>query len=202
MTRDESIALARMHGAWQPTGTPSDWEVGDIVVTPSQLWSFANALLEQERERICSALPGGYSVDPQWVADMVRGGGKTQAADEITRLRDTITEQKRTIECLMVGMPEDGTTPVIRRIAELERLLEKKSDAIQRLWHDAEALRAEVEALKADAERYRWLRSDSVPVNADCPAAYMMSCGATGVLLEGELDAAIDNAMKSEGEPK
>ena len=27
-----------------------------------------------DRERICLALPGGYSVDPQWVADMVRDG--------------------------------------------------------------------------------------------------------------------------------
>ena len=27
-----------------------------------------------DRERICQALPGGHSVDPQWVADMVRAG--------------------------------------------------------------------------------------------------------------------------------
>lgn len=25
-----------------------------------------------DRERICNSLPGGCSVDPQWVADMVR----------------------------------------------------------------------------------------------------------------------------------
>ena len=27
-----------------------------------------------DRDRIVNALPGGYSVDPQWVADMVRDG--------------------------------------------------------------------------------------------------------------------------------
>ena len=32
-----------------------------------------DAAVAAERERICEALPGGHSVDPQWVADMVRG---------------------------------------------------------------------------------------------------------------------------------
>ena len=32
-----------------------------------------DAAVAAERERICQALPGGRSVDPQWVADMVRG---------------------------------------------------------------------------------------------------------------------------------
>ena len=32
------------------------------------------AAIAAERERICLALPGGWSVDPQWVADMVRDG--------------------------------------------------------------------------------------------------------------------------------
>lgn len=44
----------------------------------------------------------------------------SQAADEINRLREAVAEQRRAIECLMCGMPEDGTTPVIRRIAALE----------------------------------------------------------------------------------
>jgi len=59
---------------------------------------------------------------------------------EIERLRDLLDEQQRTIASLMVGMPEDGTTPVIRRIAGLE---------------------AEIERLRKDAERYRWLRDVS-----------------------------------------
>lgn len=32
-----------------------------------------DAAVAAERERIIMALPGGHSVDPQWVADMVRG---------------------------------------------------------------------------------------------------------------------------------
>ena len=34
------------------------------------------AAIAADRERICLALPGGWSVDPQWVADMVRDGPK------------------------------------------------------------------------------------------------------------------------------
>ena len=37
---------------------------------------YAAMAVAAERERICLALPGGWSVDPQWVADMVRDGPK------------------------------------------------------------------------------------------------------------------------------
>jgi hypothetical protein len=40
----------------------------------AQLRAYAAVAVAAERERIISALPGGYSVDPQWVADMVRNG--------------------------------------------------------------------------------------------------------------------------------
>ena len=33
-----------------------------------------DAAVAADRERICQALPGGRTVDPQWVADMVRAG--------------------------------------------------------------------------------------------------------------------------------
>ena len=35
---------------------------------------YAALAVAAERERICLALPAGWSVDPQWVADMVRDG--------------------------------------------------------------------------------------------------------------------------------
>ena len=35
---------------------------------------YAAMAVAEDRERICLALPGGWSVDPQWVADMVRDG--------------------------------------------------------------------------------------------------------------------------------
>lgn len=44
-----------------------------------------------------------------------------EAADELDARQATIDEQRRTIDALMVGMPDDGTTPVIRRIAALEQ---------------------------------------------------------------------------------
>ena len=40
----------------------------------SNLESFATLAVCIDRKRICLALPGGSSVDPQWVADMVRDG--------------------------------------------------------------------------------------------------------------------------------
>lgn len=33
-----------------------------------------SAAISRERSRIINSLPGGHSVDPQWVADMVRNG--------------------------------------------------------------------------------------------------------------------------------
>ena len=55
-----------------------------------------------------------------------------ELAAAIEAQQKTIDKQRRTIECLMVGMPDDGTTPAIRRIA---------------------AMKVEIERLRADAER-------------------------------------------------
>ena len=55
MTRDEALILARQHGAWQPLGLPSDWDAGDVVMSPSQLWAFTKAVEEAERERCAKA---------------------------------------------------------------------------------------------------------------------------------------------------
>ena len=44
---------------------------------------------------------------------------------------DAIQEQQRTIESLMAGMPDDGTTPVIRRIAALESEIERLKKALR-----------------------------------------------------------------------
>ena len=49
----------------------------------------------------------------------------------VQKAADTIEEQQRTIACLMVGMPEDGTTPVIRRIAALEGEIERLKTALR-----------------------------------------------------------------------
>jgi hypothetical protein len=58
-----------------------------------------------------------------WVHRGSCGACKNEA--ERDALRSTVEEQRRTIGALMVGMPEDGTTPVIRRIAALEKDAER-----------------------------------------------------------------------------
>ena len=54
------------------------------------------------------------------------------------QLRVTIEEQRLTIAALMVGTPDDGTTPVIRRIAALETDRDMLRDALVALVDAAE----------------------------------------------------------------
>ena len=61
------------HELWAMSQGPQsiDEAIQRIV---SNLESFATLAVCIDHERICMALPGGCSVDPQWVADMVRDG--------------------------------------------------------------------------------------------------------------------------------
>ena len=52
------------------------------------------------------------------------------ACNAVPALLDTIDEQQRTIAALMVGAPDDTTTPVIRRIAELENTIDEQQREI------------------------------------------------------------------------
>ena len=70
----------------------TDDEITAIVGWPTEpemlkYRKIASAAEAAERERIVNALPGGYSVDPQWVADMVRDGpacGKPDTSELLT----------------------------------------------------------------------------------------------------------------------
>ena len=72
------------HELWAMSQGPQsiDEAIQQIV---SHLESFATRAVCIDRERICLALHGGCSVDPQWVADMVRDG-PTVASRIIPRL--------------------------------------------------------------------------------------------------------------------
>ncbi len=45
--------------------------------TDDELQAFANLVRADEREAIIQEIPGGYSVDPQWVCDMIRARSNT-----------------------------------------------------------------------------------------------------------------------------
>lgn len=71
-------------------------------------------------------------------------------------------------------------------------------------WCDNERLRGEIESLRADAERYRWLRSWDALKTKDGPWCVHWvkgpptNPGTTNPMLEGELDAAVDAARARE----
>jgi hypothetical protein len=79
----------------------------------------------------------------------------------------------------------------------------KELKAAEQRWQVERAeLKAEVERLRADAERYRWLRGnqDDLVVGTHPDIANLGMTGAIGTYLEWiggtEMDAAIDAALK------
>ena len=68
MTRDDIIRIAR------EAGLRLDKHNGGFV-DQSELLRFAALVAAAEREAIIQAMPGGHSVDPQWVCDMIRARG-------------------------------------------------------------------------------------------------------------------------------
>ena len=62
------------------------WSWHDLPERAAQAIAAISLVQAAERERIVNALPGGYSVDPQWVADMVRDGplcGKPDTSEPV-----------------------------------------------------------------------------------------------------------------------
>ena len=62
MNRDDIIRMAR------------EAEMTTALVLPD-LERFAALVAAAEREAIIQAMPGGHSVDPQWVCDAIRARG-------------------------------------------------------------------------------------------------------------------------------
>ena len=85
---------------------------------------------EKDAGRLASPLTEGLGPTPPYVPVMERGPQDT-VATEMHRLLDIVAEQQRTIKALMVGMPDDGTTPVIVRIGRLEAEIEKLRSALR-----------------------------------------------------------------------
>ncbi len=67
-------------------------------------------------QMLCQAYARLYCASLEATIDKLHA----QLAETVHSWGEKCDEQRRTITCLMAGMPEDGTTPVIRRIAGLE----------------------------------------------------------------------------------
>lgn len=95
--------------------------------------------------------------------------------------------------------PTDYTSPhddaLMREAADtiesLRAELERKSEAIQKLWRERDEARAEAEALRADAERYRWLTRPGERIGDNWRTAWHKWDGSDG---KAGFDAAIDSA--------
>lgn len=97
--------------------------------------------------------------------------------------------------------------PLLAEIERLQALFDAEVSAWRRVSEQNEIhrrelfaaikrLTAERDAALADAERYRWLRSDAATTDKDCPAVYMIDEG--NLLIGEELDAAIDAARSNQ----
>ena len=139
----------------------------------------------------------------------------------IERLRGVVQKLRRT------SMPIADVAPMVSEAAdaieslqtEVERLNHKdklitkwteNGELIERLYsaglqqeHELDALKAERDALKLDAERYRWLLTDKADATLQDPEQSLMvdevwqrvlDCG--GNYTKTEVDYAIDAAMK------
>lgn len=77
-------------------------------------------------------------------------------AEARSEMQERIDDQLRTIKALMVGMPDEGTTPAIRRIAWLEQQLAEARAVPGEGWTDADAdaarLALELECLLTDKD--------------------------------------------------
>ena len=132
------------------------------------------------------------------VLDSVVGGALcNRAAAELRRLHaecealreELETERMRVVAC---GVVADADTPdSAAKARDMHPDYRSPScDDVARLVDECISLRAENEALRADAERYRWLRHG----DNDEPCLYFSDdCkAAVWLLREDELDAAID----------
>jgi hypothetical protein len=74
MTKDEILSMAKESGFMlqaESVKEQSDWwECFD-----EEIERFADLVAEKEREAIMNMMPGGFSVDPQWVCDAIRARG-------------------------------------------------------------------------------------------------------------------------------
>lgn len=53
-----------------------EYEQSEPGTNVTRLRAFARRIAEAEREQIIASIPGGSSVDPQWVCDMIRARGE------------------------------------------------------------------------------------------------------------------------------
>ena len=102
-------------------------------------------------------------------------------------------QRARALELMTVAEHEQIAAPLLERIKELEEA-NAAFEQRQAWWNERMfALEQQLEAVRKDAERYRWLRhgdNDEVVLQGDCRGVYLPR--------NERLDAAIDAAISKE----
>ena len=76
---NDQLGLATEREVWVRRWFEQRYQAGDVFHDGAEALTLDGAMQlvadaqAADRERIIAAMPGGHSVDPQWVADMVRG---------------------------------------------------------------------------------------------------------------------------------
>lgn len=94
------------------------------------------------------------------------------------------------------GIQPDDVYEAADEIARLRAEVDAEKAEVFRLQSSHSALYADVEALRADAERYRWLRNEGNPYALLVVGRYHKAD--VRPFYDAELDAAIDAAMRAD----
>jgi len=74
VTQDEIKKMAELAG-FNVNGDLILDDMGYVTIT-KRLEAFAKLVANKEREAIINLIPGGFSVDPQWLCDAIRARGE------------------------------------------------------------------------------------------------------------------------------
>jgi hypothetical protein len=169
-------------------------------------------------ERLKQIESAEMPVEPDWVARCKKTKGLGFRGDykEIEYIDEllAVIQRKEFELSAAVHMNDEQAQRVFRAEAEaseLQKRFEIEVDAFYKERERAESAERERDALRKDAERYRWLRDNRLSANINFTMAMnwkpeLLSCdqidaAIDGCIIASSIDAAIDNAM-NEGSGK
>lgn len=126
---------------------------------------------------------------------------------EVARLKEinADTESKNFNLVLELSKEKESASNLCRVLNDMngptrmgEPVYPYRQTILDRLEEQLTAARAEIDGLKADAERYRWLRDTAKSVDwarwIGVNGAYFCNCRTSAIQMDSEIDAAMSNS--------